>query len=275
MEIINRNFFRFLSSGAFGCECDIEPMSQFKWQQTIAAAYLLGVTPYLAKGIVAHEGDSGMNLSGDMMDMIRREAAKADSRITLVSMHVRDKYVMPHLANVMNNIRLKRIVYGEYHSIDTSVTTLNMLEIIIKNINGMMGGGVDMYGLIQLGLFLRQRGQNVDFVKMDTWLGKLGMKRMANLIGSMLILLFGFEDDEIPFVNNKDGKAKDIIKMYMDKAKNTVGSRRAEDMAAVDDELRPKVSIACRGMGYFRYMPAEAVCRTVSDFTRRLSEIEE
>ncbi len=275
MEIINRNFFRFLSCGAFGCNCDIEPMSQFKWQQTIAAAYILGVAPYLAKGIAAHEGDSRMNLAGDMMDMIRHEADKADNRITLVSMHVRDKYVMPHLANVMNNIRLKRIVYGEYHSIDTSVTTLNMLEIIIKNINGMMSAGVDMYGLIQLGLFLRQQGQNVDFVKMETWLGKLGIKRMANLIGNMLILLFGFDDDEIPFVHKKDNKATDIIKMYMGKVKKTVGSCMAEDVMTGDGALRQDVRITCHGMGYWRYMPAETVCRTVSDLTRRLSEIEE
>lgn len=177
MEVINRNFFSLLSCGAFGCDCKIEPMSQFKWQQTIATAYFLSVTPYLAKGIITHEEDRNMNLTEDMLELMRREADSANNRITMISMHVRDKYVMPRLANAMNNLKLKHIVYGEYHSIDTSVATLNMLEIIIKNINSMTGVGIDMYSLIQLGLFLRQQGQNVDFVKLETWLGRLGIKK--------------------------------------------------------------------------------------------------
>ena len=275
MEVINRNFFSLLSCGAFGCDCKIEPMSQFKWQQTIATAYFLSVTPYLAKGIITHEEDRNMNLTEDMLELMRREADSANNRITMISMHVRDKYVMPRLANAMNNLKLKHIVYGEYHSIDTSVATLNMLEIIIKNINSMTGVGIDMYSLIQLGLFLRQQGQNVDFVKLETWLGRLGIKKMVNLIGNMLILFFGFDDDEIPFVHGKDSKAVILMNSFMDKVKDTVGAHPVENMTEMDNVPRLTVGRVFSGIRYFGYMPAETVCRTVSDFTKSLSEIEE
>lgn len=275
MEIINRNFFHILSCGAFGSDGDIEPMSLFKWQQTIAIARALGVVSYLAKGIVSHEGERNMNVTGDLLNEMRREAAAANNNVTMVSVHVKDKYPMPHLANAINNIKLRRIVYGEYHSIDTSVATLNLLEIIIKNINGIMSKGVDIYGIIQLGLFLRQKGHNVDFVKTEEWIGRLGIKKMANLIGNMLILQFGFEDDEIPFVHSRDNNAAVIMKHYMDCIKTDMGLKLAKDNNNPENNDDMLKNVGSNAMRYFGYMPVEAVCKTVTNFTRKLSEIEE
>lgn len=251
-------------------------MSRFKWLQTIAMARALGVAGYLAKGINTHENDTNMNIDGDLISEMKCEVITTSNNTTSKGRHAKDKYSMPKLVNAVSNIRLKRIVYEEYHSIDTSVLTLNILEIIIKNINGMMDGGADIYELIQLGLFLRQKGQSVDFVKIDIWLERLGIKRMTDIIGNMLILLFGFEDDEIPFMHKKNDKAAVVIRRYMDNLQTTTSIIQTDVNGAIfyGTPTIPRQGI-CTAITYFKYMPAEAVFRTVSNFTRRLSEIEE
>ena len=91
----------------------------------------------------------------------------------------------------------------------------------------------------------------------------------------MLILFFGFDDDEIPFVHGKDSKAVILMNSFMDKVKDTVGAHPVENMTEMDNVPRLTVGRVFSGIRYFGYMPAETVCRTVSDFTKRLSEIEE
>lgn len=51
-----------------------------------------------------------------------------------------------------------------------------------------------------MGQYLRTRGDKVDFIKLESWLRKLHIQRMAQLEGSVLITFFDFEKDEIPFV---------------------------------------------------------------------------
>ena len=51
-----------------------------------------------------------------------------------------------------------------------------------------------------MGEYLRTRGNKVDFVKLENWLNTLKLSAMAELQGNVLISVFGFEEDEIPFV---------------------------------------------------------------------------
>ena len=51
MDIIQRNLFRLLRSGAFGSQEQIEPMSAFKWERLYQIAMLHDVIPYAYKGI--------------------------------------------------------------------------------------------------------------------------------------------------------------------------------------------------------------------------------
>lgn len=102
--------------------------------------------------------------------------------------------------NSFLNRRLTKIQKEEPHVIDTSMETIYLLRLIVSNANAMLSGGISIRGIIQLGLYLRTRGDKVDFVKLDNWLIKLHLQRMAQLEGSVLITFFNFEQDEIPFV---------------------------------------------------------------------------
>lgn len=100
------------------------------------------------------------------------------------------------------NRRLSKIQEDERHAIDTSIETIYLLRIIVANVNGMLANGINLRGIIQLGDYLRTRGDKVDFVKLEKWLAKLRIQRIAQLEGSVLIIFFDFEQDEIPFVHH-------------------------------------------------------------------------
>lgn len=104
------------------------------------------------------------------------------------------------MSNGFLNRRLDKIQNDERHAIDTSVETIHLLRLIVGNVNGILANGINLRGIIELGKYLRTRGDKVDFVKLERWLTKLHIQRMAQLEGSVLITFFDFEKDEIPFV---------------------------------------------------------------------------
>ena len=86
----------------------------------------------------------------------------------------------------------------------------------------MLTRGMDLDGIITLGQYLRTRGDKVDFVKLDAWLSSLMLHPMAELQGNILISVFGFDEDELPFVTKYDQKAyKLTLRSVSDLAKDT------------------------------------------------------
>ena len=65
MNIIQRNFFRLLRSGAFDENEPIEPMSPFKWRRLFQMVMAQRVVPVFAKGVANHNGDVGLNLPAE------------------------------------------------------------------------------------------------------------------------------------------------------------------------------------------------------------------
>ncbi len=104
------------------------------------------------------------------------------------------------MSNGFLNRRLSKIATEERHAIDTSMETVRLLHMIVANVNAIINNGINLKGIIELGKYLRTRGDKVDFVKLERWLRKLRLQRMAQLVGSVLITFFDFEKDEIPFV---------------------------------------------------------------------------
>lgn len=94
--------------------------------------------------------------------------------------------------------KYRNIIEKELHSIDTSTETIQLLKILVYNQWAMLNQGMSMDGIIRLGKYLRQRGDKVDFVKLDNWLAALQLRNMAKLQGSVLATVFDFEPDELP-----------------------------------------------------------------------------
>lgn len=175
------------------------------------------------------------------------------------------------------NKRLIKIQQDEPHAIDTSMETIYLLRLIVSNVNAMYSGGISLRGIIQLGQYLRTRGDKVDFVKLDTWLTKLHIKRMAQLEGSVLIQFFNFEQDEIPFVKMVErGASKLTVRSLYYNIKDMEDIKFQESQVGfvhtTGGTMRKNLR---RSMRYFGYAPIETTCNFLNSFFKSLSEIEE
>lgn len=175
------------------------------------------------------------------------------------------------------NGRLARIQQDEPHAIDTSMETIYLLRLIVSNVNAMYSGGISLRGIVQLGQYLRTRGDKVDFVKLDSWLSRLHIQRMAQLEGSVLIQFFDFEQDEIPFVKTVErGAGKLTVRSLYYNIKDMEDIRFRESrmgfVHATGGTMRKNLR---RSMRYFGYAPIETTCNFLGGLLRSLSEIEE
>lgn len=117
--------------------------------------------------------------------------------------------------------RRARIFENERHSIDTSVETLQLLNIIVFNISSIEDGSISVKGIITLGRYLREQGHLVDYVKLDNWIAELHIKNMAALLSSLLLQAFGFDKNELPFLYKTDKTAYVRLCTQLAKTGNT------------------------------------------------------
>lgn len=175
------------------------------------------------------------------------------------------------------NRRLIKIQQDEPHAIDTSIETIYLLRLIVSNVNAMYSGGISLRGIIQLGQYLRTRGDKVDFVKLDNWLNKLHIQRMAQLEGSVLITFFDFEKDEIPFVRTVERGAykltlRSLYYNIQDMEEIKFQQSQAGFVHTTGGTMRKNLR---RSMRYFGYAPIETTSNFLNNFLRSLAEIEE
>lgn len=179
--------------------------------------------------------------------------------------------------NSFLNRRLNKIQKEEPHVIDTSMETVYLLRLIVSNANAMLSGGISIRGIIQLGQYLRTRGDKVDFVKLDNWLTKLHLQRMAQLEGSVLITFFNFEQDEIPFVKLVErGAYKLTLRSLYYNIKDMEDIKFQQSQVGfvhtTGGSMRKNLR---RSMRFFGYAPIESASNFFNGFFRSLSEIEE
>lgn len=271
MDVIQRNFFRILSSGAFNSQSNIEPMSPFKWRRLMQMVDAQQVIPVFVKGISKHSLDEGLRLPDSIIADIK---ARMNDNRTL-SGKVPEKV---KLSSRLLNHRLKGIIHNELHSIDTSIEALDILKLIVSNSQSMLTRGMNLDGIITLGQYLRTRGDKVDFVKLDAWLSSLMLHPMAELQGNILISVFGFDEDELPFVTKYDQKAyKLTLRSVSDLAKDTAQEWHFKQNSAgfVRNNGAVLRRNLRRSLRYVGYAPLETVSNFANNFVRSLSEIEE
>lgn len=120
-----------------------------------------------------------------------------------------------HFVNVFQEKRRERIANDERHSIDTSVETLGLLNIVVYNINHIERIGISLPGIISLGKYMRSLGDKVDFVKFDSWTKSLHIRRMTSLMASILVQTMEFEPSELPFLYTDIPDAREMLCRYL------------------------------------------------------------
>lgn len=262
MNIIIENLMAMSCEGAFGTRRQIKPMSEFKWNVLYKIATIEDVAPFIGKALTTHEDDLYANVPPMTKDLLVNATFNGKDNLN-ANFDIED-IDRQNLSYALKRYTLKDIAYKERHSIDTSKTTLDLLAVILQNANLILRKGIRLRGIIELGLFLRTKGQLVDFVKLESWIDKLKLKKMARLEASVLIQMFGFERDEFPYIRKTVDEA----------GKLTEESLRRVVKANKLDRATSKYNIR-NCITFYRYSHSEAICKATSTIVRSLSEIEE
>lgn len=269
-DIVTRNFFRILRAAAFQEKEELEPMSHYKWNKLSQLMDNQGMKNYF-------ETETGKNAADERLNIPRYIIERSAN--TLLTADEDTEADIPPLSNRFLNKRLRKIIETEHSDEEASPETLEILGLIILNLRQMLNHGIDTGSLIRIGTLLRKKGHKVDYVKLEKWLAKLHLKRMAQFEGSVLISVFGFSPEEIPFVMRQEKEAhRTIIKTVWndhgrDRADEWHFRQRTDGYAA--SHSRPlrrnlRLSLKC-----FKYASIEATSSLLDNLVRRLWEIEE
>ncbi|WP_308270742.1 hypothetical protein [Prevotella sp.] len=282
MNIIKRNFLRLLRLGAFGENEVIEPMSKFKWEVIFHIANIHNVVGVIFDGIAKNKENEAL-IPQDIILKYKKILDEEGYGIKSQTTGSRPSVQLPdaglsHMCNGFLNARLKRIRENEPQSADASVETLNMLDIIVQATECTMTYGLSFATILRIGIYLRVDGDKIDFVKLENWLHKLNLTRMAQLEGSILIDIFGFEMDEIPFVNKMEPSAHKIAIEALEKPiridiEEWKISQKSTIFLANNSKAMMKTVKNC--MKYFFFAPVEASSNFLHRFASSLSNLEE
>lgn len=282
MNIIKRNFLRLLRLGAFGENEVIEPMSKFKWEVIFHIANIHNVVGLIFDGIAKNKENEAL-IPQDIILKYKKILDEEGYGIKAQATGSRPSVQLPdaglsHMCNGFLYARLKRIRENEPQSADASVETLNMLDIIVQATECTMTYGLSFATILRIGIYLRVDGDKIDFVKLENWLRKLNLTRMAQLEGSILIDIFGFEMDEIPFVNKMEPSAHKIAIEALEKPiridiEEWKIRQKSTIFLANNSKAMMKTVKNC--MKYFFFAPVEASSNFLHRFASSLSNLEE
>ncbi len=275
MQVVIRNFIKLLSAGAFHSNNEIEEMSEYKWNQLLYIAKINNVDDFITFGIIYSEKLSNAVIPSNIKEKINNEIYNNET--THASQEYQYKPINNSIKKFSNsylNKKLNKIIFDEVHCIDTSVDTITFLTKSIDNVNNLLSSKSYLRDLIMFGLYLREYGNKIDFIKIENWLSILKMKKIMNLIALYLITYFNFDAEEIPFYT-KSGKDKSPrIKLPIEtiqKIKDETDDSTKEPNILIYNIPKPSTSM----FKYFSYYPIETLSIYFTNIFKSLSNIEE
>ena len=195
------------------------------------------------------------------------------------------------LTYYFGNRKLQAIIAGETRCCDSEYVhiggtkveilppTINLLLTIVRIARYIINEGISLKQVVDLGMFLRKAGDKVDFVKLQEWIGRLHLGRIAEVEGRLLTDLFGFDDDEIPFKENKYGlginKVVDDIFLISGNHSDDWYFTQGKNIfvrTSNTDAMTWQVKHLAR---FFNYYPIETITSFFSSFAHSLTHIEE
>ena len=273
-SVLARNFINILRSGAFDESKPIVMLSPFKWSQLTQLATHHNLLVTYANGLEKYYYNDNLNISQQEIATIKNLLQETPRHgfsdlydFNLLSMH-----------NKKLNDKLQQLIQKEYTDEEKSYPTMQLMAIIIVTTNQILTGQSYLRGIIDLGRYLRVDGNKVDFIKLENWLKQTKMTHIANMQGNILISVFGFTPDEIPFVYQEDARAYDIIIKgirYKDIHQLKTWAFHQNKSGFIVSS--PKTAFRCirHSMQFYRYAPQETISSISKGILKGLAEIEE
>ena len=277
MDIIQRNLFSLLRSGAFQTQEDIEPMSAFKWNKLYQLTVMHNITPFVYDGILRCKNNFFLHLTDKQKQ--DWEKAVADYRVKekRQSEQEEDEFLRPdRLTNPLLNRRLQAILDDEH----SDLTSRQLLLILLRVVRHLFNEGMPIRQLTELAIFLRSNSQRINFDVVGQWIERLKLTQMAQLSGEFLIRLFNFEEADIPFLKGRKEKgieriAKELIEFTDTRSQDWYFSQEDGGIFVHNTNSSATFSHVRRSARYFKYYPSESVTNFFLSFIHSLSHIEE
>ena len=274
MNIIQRNFFRLIRCGEFKKQEQIEPMSVSKWNKVYQLALMHQVIPSVYAGIQQCRDQFFLHLSDKQI----KEWEKAYTEACRTNKQEEENELLraDHLTNPLLNKKLQAILDDE----KSDIATRQLLLIVIHIARHILNEGVPVYNLVELGKYLSSEGHHVDFQTLNKWLKSLGFNPMAQLEGALLIQMFGFSKDEIPFMLSEPDKRVERVAQELTEFTNThteefYFSQDSDSVFVHTSNSSAILGHIRRSAQYFRYLPSETLTNFFASFAHSLSHIEE
>lgn len=266
--VIQENFFKLLKCGALGEQDTLVPMSVYKWRRLLQIAESQHVMSFTLKGINRLPPHKSYEYLRQLVRELPEITPPQDASDNL----------SPKLTNILARKRLaaiKKQVAQEGH---VQSITLQLLEIIVSNVVVTLNHGISLRGIIDLGTYLRKYSSAIDFSQFSIWLSALHLTRMAQLQGSILITLFDFSPEEIPFTTKIENKAVALVNRSLVHTEEDVAEEwhfRQTRTGFVRNNAQLLRRNLMRSIRYLPYAPIETVSNFIHNFVKSLSEIEE
>lgn len=274
MEILYRNFTKLLSIGVFGENCPVEDMSEFKWNKLLRIAGICDVEDFVCDGIVKSDNKK---IPSNIYITAQNNISVIQDAQTTANYNFTSGKPIKKFSNFYLNRKLNKIIFDEIHSIDTSINSLILLNKLIDNINSLLNNGIEIRKLADLGGYLRKYGDRIDFVKIETWIKLLKIKKICTLIGCMLVSLFSFEIEELPFMrdtNNKILRKTDgMLNIFLTSIPQPAALN--ENNENHGQGINPITKPNTNPLKFFNYFPVETASRFISNIAKSLSNIDE
>lgn len=276
MDIIQRNLFALLRSGALGSNEELEAMSSFKWECLYQLAVMHEVVPYAYQGLRNCRDQFFLRLTDKQWKEWQETAVKAEKEHQDLN-EEDDEFLRPdHLTNPVLNHKLQDILDDEH----SDMTTRHLLLLFISIVRHILNEGMPIRQLLELGIFLRQEGDKVDYETLGKWINSLNLSQMCQLEGQCLIMLYGFQAEDLPFLKDKkDKRVKDIAQELLEftntRSQDWYFSQDADSIFVHNSNTSAMFSHVRRSARYFRYFPSESLTNFFASFVHSLSHIEE
>lgn len=235
---------------------DIEPMSKYKWNVLAKLAETHGLGEYFADR-------ADIPAVGGLQDLPDADLPDAG---------------FSRMQNLLLNSRLKKIRKSEPLSDDSSIETLNFLDIIVQTTQTILTNGLHFANIVRIGAFLRHDGDKIDFIKLENWLNRLQLTKIAQLEASILIKTLGFEKDEIPFIKDITPKAYELALEALDAPiviKQDEWQFHHSSGVFVSNNSKAMKKTFRNYKKYFFYAPVEVMSCCVHRFENSISTLEE
>ncbi|MBQ8657031.1 MAG: hypothetical protein IJ527_08290 [Prevotella sp.] len=275
MNVTERNFLRLLRAGVFTSDEALEPLSPFKWQKLYQMAVLLNVANHVGRGVEKCSQEYFVSL---MPTSLKEKWTKAATTPPKEINEDTEEEHMPSLTNPLLNHRLEAIMDAESDANETP-TRLLLLNIV-RNTRYILNEGIALPQIVELAQTVKMRTNSIDYEKLNGWLKELRLQPMADLLGTLLTLLFGLSQQEIPFMRKSLSTPAEQLMMEMfnqpgELTEEWYFTQSSDQIFARTTNSRAMFWHVGHSARFSRLYPSEALTNFFKNFAHSLSHIEE